>query len=160
MAVLRLGYRNIKHSQQLVCSSVKRKIHAKKMNCLIDHYQLTCGTPIPQGVTYPACHGIWSKWAPPLERSRLATTSFCGKQLSIFVFLSFVIQKHFETQFPHFFIHMNLVLQVPMQELLLQCLQLGFQCSIQGGLRCSMCMVCTSHLTPVLHDFTPPHVEM
>lgn len=33
-----------------------------------------------QGVTYPACHGIWSKWAPPLERSRLATISFCGKQ--------------------------------------------------------------------------------
>lgn len=32
-----------------------------------------------QGVTYPACHGIWSKWAPPLERSRLATTAFCGK---------------------------------------------------------------------------------
>ncbi|CAJ0968605.1 unnamed protein product [Ranitomeya imitator] len=30
------------------------------------------------GVTYPACHGIWSKWAPPLERSRLATTAFCG----------------------------------------------------------------------------------
>ncbi|NWH69480.1 VGLU1 protein, partial [Piaya cayana] len=32
-----------------------------------------------QGVTYPACHGIWSKWAPPLERSRLATTAFCGE---------------------------------------------------------------------------------
>ncbi|KAF3854655.1 hypothetical protein F7725_022710 [Dissostichus mawsoni] len=31
-----------------------------------------------RGVTYPACHGMWSKWAPPLERSRLATTSFCG----------------------------------------------------------------------------------
>ncbi|NXH20008.1 VGLU3 protein, partial [Bucco capensis] len=31
-----------------------------------------------EGVTYPACHGMWSKWAPPLERSRLATTSFCG----------------------------------------------------------------------------------
>ncbi|KAK1794726.1 hypothetical protein P4O66_009886 [Electrophorus voltai] len=30
------------------------------------------------GVTYPACHGIWAKWAPPLERSRLATTAFCG----------------------------------------------------------------------------------
>ncbi|KAL7977407.1 hypothetical protein Chor_009356 [Crotalus horridus] len=30
-----------------------------------------------EGVTYPACHGIWSKWAPPLERSRLATTAFC-----------------------------------------------------------------------------------
>lgn len=32
-----------------------------------------------QGVTYPACHGMWAKWAPPLERSRLATTSFCGE---------------------------------------------------------------------------------
>lgn len=32
----------------------------------------------PQGVSYPACHGIWAKWAPPLERSRLATTAFCG----------------------------------------------------------------------------------
>lgn len=32
-----------------------------------------------QGVSYPACHGIWAKWAPPLERSRLATTAFCGK---------------------------------------------------------------------------------
>uniref|UniRef100_K7GJV8 Solute carrier family 17 member 7 n=1 Tax=Pelodiscus sinensis TaxID=13735 RepID=K7GJV8_PELSI len=31
-----------------------------------------------EGVTYPACHGIWSKWAPPMERSRLATTAFCG----------------------------------------------------------------------------------
>ncbi|CAL8325586.1 unnamed protein product [Gadus morhua 'NCC'] len=31
-----------------------------------------------EGVTYPACHGIWSKWAPPMERSRLATISFCG----------------------------------------------------------------------------------
>ncbi|KAJ1182074.1 hypothetical protein NDU88_007269 [Pleurodeles waltl] len=31
-----------------------------------------------EGVTYPACHGMWSKWAPPLERSRLVTTSFCG----------------------------------------------------------------------------------
>ncbi|KAM6188298.1 vesicular glutamate transporter 1 isoform 2-T2 [Sarcoramphus papa] len=31
-----------------------------------------------EGVTYPACHGIWSKWAPPLERSRLATTAFCA----------------------------------------------------------------------------------
>lgn len=34
---------------------------------------------VPQGVSYPACHGIWAKWAPPLERSRLATTAFCGK---------------------------------------------------------------------------------
>lgn len=31
-----------------------------------------------QGVTYPACHGIWRHWAPPIERSRLATLAFCG----------------------------------------------------------------------------------
>ncbi len=31
-----------------------------------------------EGVTYPACHGIWRFWAPPLERSRLATLAFCG----------------------------------------------------------------------------------
>lgn len=31
-----------------------------------------------EGVTYPACHGIWRYWAPPLERSRLATLAFCG----------------------------------------------------------------------------------
>lgn len=31
-----------------------------------------------KGVTYPACHGIWRWWAPPLERSRLATLAFCG----------------------------------------------------------------------------------
>lgn len=37
---------------------------------------------VPQGVSYPACHGIWAKWAPPLERSRLATTAFCGKVLT------------------------------------------------------------------------------
>lgn len=35
----------------------------------------------PQGVSYPACHGIWAKWAPPLERSRLATTAFCGESV-------------------------------------------------------------------------------
>ena len=39
---------------------------------------------ILQGVSYPACHGIWAKWAPPLERSRLATTAFCGKVSHIF----------------------------------------------------------------------------
>ncbi|XP_002739690.1 vesicular glutamate transporter 3-like [Saccoglossus kowalevskii] len=31
-----------------------------------------------EGVTYPAAHGMWSKWAPPLERSRLVTLSFSG----------------------------------------------------------------------------------
>ena len=32
-----------------------------------------------EGVTYPACHGIWRHWAPPMERSRLATLAFCGE---------------------------------------------------------------------------------
>ncbi|XP_038054615.1 vesicular glutamate transporter 2.1-like isoform X2 [Patiria miniata] len=31
-----------------------------------------------EGVEYPACHGMWSKWAPPLERSMLATIAFSG----------------------------------------------------------------------------------
>lgn len=46
------------------------------------HYGLVMAVRILQGlvegVTYPACHGIWRHWAPPLERSRLATISFCG----------------------------------------------------------------------------------
>ena len=36
-----------------------------------------------QGVTYPACHGIWRFWAPPLERSRLATLAFCGSYAGV-----------------------------------------------------------------------------
>lgn len=36
-----------------------------------------------QGVTYPACHGIWRYWAPPLERSRLATLAFCGSYAGV-----------------------------------------------------------------------------
>ena len=37
-------------------------------------------TPPPrlQGVSYPAMHGVWRFWAPPLERSKLATTAFTG----------------------------------------------------------------------------------
>ncbi|KAF5289891.1 hypothetical protein FQA39_LY14953 [Lamprigera yunnana] len=31
-----------------------------------------------EGVTYPCIHAVWSKWAPPLERSRLATIAFSG----------------------------------------------------------------------------------
>lgn len=46
------------------------------------HYGLVMAVRILQGlvegVTYPAVHGIWRHWAPPLERSRLATISFCG----------------------------------------------------------------------------------
>ena len=47
---------------------------------LSDHSVSVTSFVTVQGVTYPACHGIWSKWAPPLERSRLATISFCGKK--------------------------------------------------------------------------------
>ncbi|XP_026315622.1 vesicular glutamate transporter 1 [Hyposmocoma kahamanoa] len=38
-----------------------------------------------EGVTYPSCHGIWRMWAPPLERSRLATLAFCGTYAGIVV---------------------------------------------------------------------------
>lgn len=31
-----------------------------------------------EGVTYPSIHALWSHWAPPLERSRLATIAFSG----------------------------------------------------------------------------------
>ncbi|KAI6240120.1 putative vesicular glutamate transporter eat-4 [Aphelenchoides fujianensis] len=30
------------------------------------------------GMGYPAMHGVWRHWAPPLERSKLATTAFAG----------------------------------------------------------------------------------
>ncbi|XP_034196051.1 major facilitator superfamily transporter 9 [Osmia lignaria lignaria] len=33
---------------------------------------------ICEGVTYPCIHAIWSHWAPPLERSKLATFAFSG----------------------------------------------------------------------------------
>lgn len=31
-----------------------------------------------QGVTFPCIHAVWSRWAPPLERSRMATIAFAG----------------------------------------------------------------------------------
>lgn len=33
-----------------------------------------------QGVTFPAMYAMWAAWAPPLERSRLLTISYIGKQ--------------------------------------------------------------------------------
>ncbi|XP_036140385.1 sialin isoform X2 [Monomorium pharaonis] len=33
---------------------------------------------ICEGVTYPCIHAIWANWAPPLERSKLATIAFSG----------------------------------------------------------------------------------
>lgn len=34
---------------------------------------------------YPAMHGVWRHWAPPLERSRLATTTFTGGYMGVVV---------------------------------------------------------------------------
>jgi len=31
-----------------------------------------------EGVTFPCIHAVWSKWSPPLERSRMATLAFAG----------------------------------------------------------------------------------
>uniref|UniRef100_A0A336M060 CSON006318 protein n=1 Tax=Culicoides sonorensis TaxID=179676 RepID=A0A336M060_CULSO len=38
-----------------------------------------------EGVTYPACHGIWRFWAPPMERSRLATMAFSGSYAGVVI---------------------------------------------------------------------------
>jgi MFS family permease len=29
-----------------------------------------------EGVTFPAMHGVWARWAPPAERTRLTTLSY------------------------------------------------------------------------------------
>ena len=36
-----------------------------------------------QGVTFPAMHAMWSFWAPPLERSKLISFSYEGKNILI-----------------------------------------------------------------------------
>ncbi|ESO88514.1 hypothetical protein LOTGIDRAFT_126078 [Lottia gigantea] len=40
-----------------------------------------------EGVTYPAIHAIWSKWAPPQERSKLATFAFSGSYIGTVISL-------------------------------------------------------------------------
>lgn len=45
------------------------------INAYSSHYFFN---PIVQGMLYPCCHGIIAKWAPPLERSRLATLALAG----------------------------------------------------------------------------------
>nr|XP_006819872.1 PREDICTED: sialin-like isoform X2 [Saccoglossus kowalevskii] len=42
---------------------------------------------IGEGVTFPAMHALWGKWAPPLERSRLAAFTYAGAQLGTVVSL-------------------------------------------------------------------------
>lgn len=31
-----------------------------------------------EGVTFPSIHSVWSRWAPPLERSRMASIAYAG----------------------------------------------------------------------------------
>lgn len=60
---------------------------------------------ILQGVTYPACHGIWRHWAPPLERSRLATLALCGSYAGVVIGmpLSGVFITYIGYEFPFYF---------------------------------------------------------
>ncbi|CAD6190267.1 unnamed protein product [Caenorhabditis auriculariae] len=56
------------------------------------------------GVTYPAMHGVWRHWAPPLERSKLATTTFTGSYVGVMVGLpaSAYLVSHFHWSAPFF----------------------------------------------------------
>lgn len=49
-----------------------------------------------EGVTFPCMHAIWSKWAPPLERSKLVTISLSGPFAGTVVGMSLsgVIAEH------------------------------------------------------------------
>ncbi|XP_049766857.1 vesicular glutamate transporter 2-like [Schistocerca cancellata] len=38
-----------------------------------------------EGVTYPCIHAVWARWAPPLERSRMATLAFSGSYVGTVV---------------------------------------------------------------------------
>ena len=38
-----------------------------------------------KGATFPAMHALWGKWAPPQERSLLASISYAGKYDDSFV---------------------------------------------------------------------------
>lgn len=58
-----------------------------------------------QGVTYPACHGIWRFWAPPMERSRLATFAFSGSYAGVVIGLpmSGLLAGYVSWQAPFYF---------------------------------------------------------
>jgi MFS family permease len=40
---------------------------------------------VGEGVTFPAMHGVWARWAPPMERSKLATMSYSGAYVGTIV---------------------------------------------------------------------------
>lgn len=41
-----------------------------------------------KGITFPSIHAIWSQWAPPLERSRMASIAFTGNYVGLIVSMS------------------------------------------------------------------------
>lgn len=56
------------------------------------------------GVLYPAMHGVWKFWAPPLERSKLATTAFTGSSVGVMTGLpaSAYLVSHFSWSTPFY----------------------------------------------------------
>ncbi|PAV62401.1 hypothetical protein WR25_00560 [Diploscapter pachys] len=42
-----------------------------------------CTQGLALGVIYPSMHGVWRHWAPPMERSKLATTTFTGSYVGV-----------------------------------------------------------------------------
>ena len=40
-----------------------------------------------QGVTFPAMHAMWGKWAPLYERSKLTGFSYAGTSMNYFISL-------------------------------------------------------------------------
>ena len=48
-------------------------------------------------MTYPSIHAIWARWAPPLERSRLAAVAFSGSYVGTVLALplSGLLAQHF-----------------------------------------------------------------
>jgi len=50
-----------------------------------------------EGITYPSIHAIWARWAPPLERSRLAAVAFSGSYVGTVMALplSGILAQHF-----------------------------------------------------------------
>lgn len=59
-----------------------------------------------EGVTFPAMHAIWAKWAPPAERSRLATITYAGPHIGTvlsFPLSALLIQYGFDGGWPSVF---------------------------------------------------------
>ncbi|GCC32623.1 hypothetical protein chiPu_0011086 [Chiloscyllium punctatum] len=51
------------------------------------HSNSTQQNYVKKGVTFPAMHAMWAKWAPPLERSTLLSLSYAGAQFGTVVSL-------------------------------------------------------------------------